>query len=306
MIGVQQAREMLRAGFTTVRDIGNSGTFVDVELRRAAEQGAIWGPTIVTAGMIIAPFGGQSQLNPERPQLGEIEYLYADTPDEMVRAVRRAVHFGAQVIKIVVDNQEYLYTAEDVRVLVDEAAHSGRDVAAHVLTDQGARNAILGGVASLEHAWGMSDATLDLARDSGVVVVTSDFTRDAMRAYGWPEDLIGQYRGTVVDRMRRALDRDVHIVFGSDLIWASEEKDRGRWTMEQLVAFEEAGATPLQILQAATVNAAGLMHMQGIRGRIAQGYAADIIAVDGDPMSDPTSLLRVSFVMKDGALVRRR
>jgi imidazolonepropionase-like amidohydrolase len=76
--------------------------------------------------------------------------------------------------------------------------------------------------------------------------------------------------------------------------------------MEQLVAFEEAGATPLQILQAATVNAARLMGMHSRRGQIAPGFAADIIAVDGDPLSDPTSLLHVSFVMKDGALVRER
>ncbi|MEJ2204868.1 MAG: amidohydrolase family protein [Gemmatimonadota bacterium] len=305
MVGVRQAREMLLAGFTTVRDIGNSGNYVDTELRMAAERGVIWAPTIITAGMIIAPFGGQSRLNPEAPELGTVEYLFADTPDEMVKAVRRNVHFGAQVIKIVVDNQEYFYSADDVRVLVDEARRSGRDVAAHVLTERGARNAIQGGVASLEHAWRMSDATLDLARDSGVVVVTSDFTLDALRAYQWPDALTRTYRALVVERMSRALNRGVDIVFGSDLIWASGEKDRGRWTMEQLVAFTDAGATPLQILRSATSGAARLFGVDGERGRIEEGYAADLIAVEGDPLDDIDALLRVSFVMKDGRVAKR-
>lgn len=305
MVGVRQAHEMLQAGFTTVRDIGNSGNYVDMELRAAVEQGLIWGPTIIAAGMIIAPFGGQSQLSPERPELGTIEYLYADSPDEMVKAVRRNVHFGADVIKIVIDNQAYFYSAEDVRVLVTEAARSGRDVAAHTLFDEGARSGIEGGVASLEHAWRMSDETLDLARESGVVIVTSDFTPDAMRAYEWPESLVQSFRSTVVDRMTRALARDVTIVFGSDLIWASPDKDRGRWTMEQLVAFTDAGATPLQILRSATTSAAELFGMEEERGRIADGFAADLIAVEGDPLLDIGALLRVTFVMKDGRVARR-
>jgi imidazolonepropionase-like amidohydrolase len=305
LVGVRQAHEMLQAGFTTVRDIGNSGNYVDTELRTAVEQGVVWGPTIITAGMIIAPFGGQSQLSPERPELGTIEYLYADSPDEMVKAVRRNVHFGADVIKIVIDNQAYFYSAEDVRVLVTEAARSGRDVAAHTLVDEGARNAIEGGVASLEHAWGMSDETLDLARERGVVIVTSDFTLDAMRAYEWPESVVQSFRSTVVDRLSRALSRDVGIVFGSDLIWASPDKDRGRWTMEQLVAFTDAGAIPLEILRSATTSAAKLFGMDEERGRIAEGFAADLIAVEGDPLQDIDALLRVTFVMKDGRVARR-
>jgi imidazolonepropionase-like amidohydrolase len=305
LVGVRQAHEMLQAGFTTVRDIGNSGNYVDTELRLAVEQGVMWGPTIITAGMIIAPFGGQSRLSPERPELGTIEYLFADSPDEMVRAVRRNVHFGAQVIKIVIDDQAYFYSPEDVRVLVEEAARSGRDVAAHALTDQGARNAIEGGVASLEHAWRMSDETLDLARVRGVAIVTSDFTLDALRAYEWPESVVQNFRGIVVDRLTRALARDVEIVFGSDLIWASPDKDRGRWTMEQLVAFTDAGATPLQILRSATTTAAKLFGMEDRRGRIAEGFAADLIAVEGHPLQDIDALLRVTFVMKDGRVARR-
>jgi len=300
LVGVQLARETLLAGFTTVRDIGNSGNYVDTELRDAVAAGTVWGPTIVTAGKIIAPYGAQSQLNPERPELGEVEYIFADTRDEMVRAVRQNVHFGAQVIKIVIDDQEYLYSADDVRIIVEEAARSGRKVSAHVLTENGARNAVEGGVASLEHAWRMSDEVLDLARENGVVIVTSDFTVSAMRAYGWPDSTIDSFRELLVDRMRRAFARNVEIVFGSDLIWASEVWDRGTWAMEQLDSFTEAGATPLQILRATTINSARLLDVADQRGRIAEGYAADIIAVDGNPLDDISALKAVSFVMKDG------
>lgn len=304
LIGVRQARETLLAGFTTVRDIGNSGNYVDIELRNAIAQGVVWGPTIIPAGKIIAPFGGQSHLNPERIELGSVEYFAADSPEEMIKAVRQNVHFGAEVIKIVVDGQPYLYTPDDIRVIVEEASHAGRKVAAHVLSDEGARNAIEAGVASLEHAWNMSDETLDMARAKGVSVVTSDFTVSAMRLYRWSEPLIRQFRGGLVDRMRRAYDHDVDMVFGSDLIWASPECDRGTCAMEQIDSFIEAGATPLQILQALTVNAARLLSMEGSRGRVAPGYAADIIAVPANPLDDISTLKNVTFVMKDGRVAK--
>jgi imidazolonepropionase-like amidohydrolase len=103
--GVVNARSMLDAGFTTVRDVGNEGNFACSSVRRAVENGTIVGPTILNAGRIIAPYGGQFQLQPDRPGLAEPEYLFADTRDEMRKAVRENVHFGARVIKIVVDDQ---------------------------------------------------------------------------------------------------------------------------------------------------------------------------------------------------------
>ena len=116
LMGVVNAREMLAAGFTTVRDVGNAGNYADTDLRRSIEEGWIPGPTVINAGRIIAPLGGQyHHLQPERPDLGEPEYLYADTPEEMRLAVRKNVLFGAKVIKIVVDDQPYLYSVDDVR-----------------------------------------------------------------------------------------------------------------------------------------------------------------------------------------------
>src|ERR1044071_5812099 len=119
ILGTVNAREMLEAGFTTVRDVGNAGNYVDTDLRRAVEQGLTPGPTIVNAGRIIAPYGGQYHLNPERRALGQPEYFFADTRDEISRAIRANAPSGARVIKIVVDAQPYVYTVEDIRFIVE-------------------------------------------------------------------------------------------------------------------------------------------------------------------------------------------
>ena len=144
IIGAAMAREMLESGFTTVRDVGNNGNYADTSLRNAIENGIVPGPTMINAGRIIAPFGGQYHLRPERVELGAPEYLVADTHDEMIKAVRENIHFGALVIKIVVDDQKYIYSPEDIRFIVAEAHRAGIKVAAHCMTEQGARNAARG------------------------------------------------------------------------------------------------------------------------------------------------------------------
>jgi len=106
--GVVNARTMLEAGFTTVRDIGNEGNFACSSVRRAIEDKMVPGPTMFNAGRIIAPYGGQFHLQPDKPKLAEPEYFFADTRDEMVKAIRENIHYGAKVIKIVVDDQPYI------------------------------------------------------------------------------------------------------------------------------------------------------------------------------------------------------
>ncbi len=101
ILGVANAKQMLESGFTTVRDVGNNGNYADTALRHAIENGLVPGPTMINAGRIIAPFGGQYHLQPDRPELGNPEYLFADTHDEMVKAIRQNIHFGALLIKIV-------------------------------------------------------------------------------------------------------------------------------------------------------------------------------------------------------------
>ena len=173
--GVANARAMLESGFTTVRDVGNEGNYACTSLRRAVQSGLVPGPTIINAGRIIAPYGGQFQMQPDKRGLGEPEYFYADTRDEMVKAIRENVHYGAKVIKIVVDDQKYIYSVDDIRFMIEEAARAGMKVAAHCWTHAGAHNAALAGVASIEHGFTMTDEDLELAKKNNVVLVGTEY-----------------------------------------------------------------------------------------------------------------------------------
>jgi imidazolonepropionase-like amidohydrolase len=301
LTGAANALSMLESGFTTVRDVGNAGLYADTALRQAVEQGLVPGPTIVNAGRIIAPFGGQFRVPAERPSIGVPEYMYADTRDEIRKAVRENVHFGAKVIKLVVDDQPYIYSVEDIRAAVEEAARAGLKVAAHCVTEQGARNAIEAGVASVEHGTAMTDALLSLARDRKIVLVATDFTADLLDRMA----MTGLYP-IEIDRSRRAQRIGVTMAFGSDVYIEVPGQSRGALAISEVKSAVEAGHTPRVILQMLSSNAARLVGVDEDRGRIAKGMAADIIAVRGNPMDNPTALSDVVFVMKDGRVVKAR
>jgi imidazolonepropionase-like amidohydrolase len=305
MIGVKNAKEALESGFTTVRDVGNSGNYIDTSLRHAIENGLVPGPTIINAGRIIAPFGGQYHLQPDRPGLGQPEYLYADTRDEMTKAIRENAHFGALVIKIVVDDQKYIYSVEDIKFIVEEARRAGLKVAAHCLTEQGARNAALGGVASIEHGFRMSDEALRLAKSNNVVLVGTDFTVRAAEALGLPTEVAKKFHDVFIDRLRRAHKIGVVMAYGTDTFAAIEGETRGTMAISYIDSFVEAGIPPKDILQIMTTNAARLLGVEKQRGAIRPGMSADIIATPGNPLADIQALKRVSFVMKDGKVFRR-
>ncbi|HEX8457783.1 MAG TPA: amidohydrolase family protein [Pyrinomonadaceae bacterium] len=302
--GVVNSRDMLDSGFTTIRDVGNDANYVDTDLRRAIDQGLIPGPTIINSGRIIAPFGGQYQLQPERRHLGEPEYFYADTRDEMRKAIRENAHFGARVIKIVVDDQPYIYSVEDIKYMVAEAAGAGLKLAAHCVTEQGARNAAEAGVASIEHGFNMSDETLALAKKNNVVLVSTDFTEKAWMAYDLPQDVAKRFVERGIDRLRRAHKIGVTLAFGSDLIFSAPDETRGTWTISLVDIFVAAGIPPQEILRAFIPNAARLLGVEKARGAIAPGQFADIIATPENPLENISTLKQVNFVMKNGKVFK--
>lgn len=318
---VANAREVLDAGFTTIRDIGNAANYADTDLRRAIEEGIVPGPTIINAGRIIAPLGGQfptrtppafqqifgvgnqefiGVLRADGLDLGEPEYLYADTRDEMRKAVRENILYGAKFIKIVVDDQPYAYTAEDIRFLVDEAAAAGLKVAAHCLTDAGALSAIEGGVASIEHGHLMTDATLRAAKKNNTVLVGTDFPERIAEDMG----LAAVYE-IGLERAKRARKIGVTMAFGTDVMSTPQGYTRGSIAMTYPRVYAEAGYSNAEILQMMTINAARLLGVENERGTIKPGQAADIIATQEDPLEDLDALQEVSFVMKDGRVFRR-
>src|SRR5467141_1175622 len=209
--GVANGMAMLQSGFTTVRDIGNAGNYADVDLRRGIENGWVQGPTVVNAGIIIAPYGGQFHLQPEKKDLATPEYLFADTRDEMRKAIRQNLHFGARFIKIVVDDQDYIYSPDDIRFMIAEAHASGLKLAAHCWTHPGAHNAAEAGVDSIEHGFRMTNDDLELAKKNNVTLVGTDFTEQMIKATGGnPAE-----HQVWVDRLKRAYKISVNMAFGT-------------------------------------------------------------------------------------------
>lgn len=304
ILGAQFAKEMLEAGFTAVRDVGNSGEYLDMDLEKAIRFKRVVGPTIIPAGRIIAPFGGQFWDTPADPKLlNSPEYYFADSHDEMRKAVRENLYWGAKVIKIVVDDQRYQYSADDIRFIVGEAARAHVKVAAHVITEEGAKAAIEAKVASIEHGWKLTDEDLALAKKNGVVLVSTDFTVKQLEADGWNEEDSKRIHAARVERLRRAYKAGVTIVFGTDIM-SNLRESRGAQSLEYINSFIEAGVPPADILRAITSNAARLLDIEKERGPLKVGLAADLVAVPGNPLEDVTTLQKVSFVMKDGVIIR--
>jgi len=293
--GVANALGMLEAGFTTVRDLGNAGDYADTQLRKAIEAGIIPGPKMFNAGRIITPFGGQFTLASEKRHLGEPEYLYADTRDELLKAIRENIYFGANVLKIVVDDQRYLYSVDDLMFIVSEAARAGVKVAAHTWTAAGAHNAVEAGVASIEHAQRITDEDLATAKRKGVILVGTDFQTIEYQVAERPVWL---------DRLKRAHRAGVAMAFGTDVIHGVGA-ERGRLAMTGIDPWMDAGIPALALLQAMTVNAARLLGVSQDRGSLRAGMAADIIATEGNPLENPQTLKRVTFVMRNGRVIKR-
>jgi imidazolonepropionase-like amidohydrolase len=303
--GVRHAKEMLESGFTTVRDVGNSGDHLDSDLDKAIRFGEVPGPTMIFSGRIISPFGGQFSDTPTDPKmLDNPEYLVADSRDEMRKGVRENIYWGARVIKIVVDGQKYSYSADDIRFIVEEAARAGVKVAAHVQTEPGARAAIEAGVASIEHGWVLTDEDLALAKKKGVTLVSTDFTVAELLVDGMEQEAAERTHQKYVARLKRAWAAGVDVVFGTDVMSDIRGRTRGDVSMEYVDSFKEAGIAAPDILRAMTTRAAVLLGVEKERGALRPGMAADLVATPEDPLRDIDGLKKIDFVMKDGKLVR--
>lgn len=307
--GLHNARGVLESGFTTIRDVGNEGDYASVDLRKAIERGWFTGPTIVTTGKIIAPFGGQLPgVPPEAGPFWHYEYLDADTPDEFRKAVRRNIYYGAQAIKLVCDSNAYHCSEAEVRAAVEEAHGAGIPVSVHVLADEAARAVIMAGVDSIEHGTMLSDAVLQLMKDHSVALVSTPFPAEHLAAMfppGNPFGLDAQAMSAAgIDGLKSAHRLGVTLVFGTDVVLDLPGRTRADMMLDYLDVWAAAGIAPADALRAMTVAAADLLRVGKERGAIATGQAADIIATPEDPLAHIQALRKVYFVMKDGEVVR--
>ena len=307
--GMHNAQLVLNQGFTTLRDVGNSAEYAMSDVRRAIDAGWFIGPTIIDSGKIIAPFGGQSRdIPPRQGAFWQFEYIDADGPEEVRKAVRTNIYYGAGVIKLVADNNPYHYSIDEFRAAVDEAHRAGIPVAVHVYSGDALDNAIEAGVDSIEHGFDLTDAQLGRMKAKGMFLVGTDFPRKHLDIVGTSGGILPEpavLAPKIIDRLRRAHRIGVRMAFGSDTVIDMLGRTRADLMFDYLAVWREAGVPPADILKAMTVNAAELLRVDKARGSLREGLSADLVAMPADPLSDIENLRKIDFVMKDGKVVRK-
>ena len=298
---VSNGMQMLSSGFTIVRDMGNAGNYADTAHRVAVEQGWVPGPTIINSGLIIGGMGGQFWPTPEMALDHNIvypEYLDADTNDEIVKAVRQNILFGAKVIKIMVDSKPYGYTVDEMKLFIDEAAKAGMVVEGHVQTPDGARRAIEAGIWSIAHSEALDDETHKQMAAKGIWRAG---TETPFTAYRGSQE---QFEATVAG-LQNAYRNQVPLTFSTDADYYVPGMSRGEVAIDFLLTWKAAEIPAPEILKAMTTNGYKCSQTENERGPIKAGLAADFIAVPGNPLDDIDALRNVQFVMKDGLVFKR-
>jgi imidazolonepropionase-like amidohydrolase len=307
--GLRNSMDVLHAGFTTLRDVGNSAEWAMSDVRRAIEAGWFVGPTIIDSGKIIAPFGGQSRnIPPRQGPFWQFEYIDADGPAEIRKAVRTNIYYGAGVIKLVADNNPYHYSIEEFRAAVDEAHRAGIPVAVHVYAGDALENAIEAGVDSIEHGFDLTDAQMKRMKLKGIFLVGTDFPRAHLDIVGTSGGILPEpavLAPKIIDRLKRANSIGVRMAFGSDTVIDMKGRTRADLMFDYLAVWRAAGVAPMDILRAMTSNAAELLRINKTRGSIGPGLNADIVATPANPLDDIEALRKIDFVMKDGKIVRK-
>jgi imidazolonepropionase-like amidohydrolase len=296
---VSNGMTMLVKGFTIVRDLGNNANYADSALRAAIEQGWLPGPTLINSGLIIGGFGGQLNPVPEREMLIYPEYLNADTPDEIVKAVRRNILFGAKVIKICVDCKPYGYTADEMKLFVSEAAKSGLKVAGHVQTKAGAMHAIEAGIWSIEHSNALDDEAHKAMAQKGIWRVG---TETPISTYHSPNEARFKRQ---TEGMKNAWANHVKMAFSTDADYYIPGMTRGEVVLDFLKSWKAAEISAPGILKIMTTNGYQVCDIADKRGPIKVGLPADLIAMRGNPLQDIDALRDVPFVMKDGLVFKK-
>ncbi|HKS80677.1 MAG TPA: amidohydrolase family protein [Candidatus Acidoferrales bacterium] len=319
LLGAKNGRDDLEAGITTVRDVGNSGVNGDVALRWAIEHGWVQGPRMITSTRALAAQGGQfGHLIPEAQNIIEQEYVTIHGPESARQAVRQALYDGATCIKVIVNGSPANVTLDEMKAIVEEAHTSGVKVAAHAIGDAATRIAAEAGVDSIEHAYVVKDDVLKMMAEKHIYLVPTDGTLKTFEDMSFgtrqpseaerrsAEQDFGPFVKLEQDRLRRAIQFGVPIAAGSDMYLTMPRMNRGQASLLLYEAYFETGMTPMQIIHAATRDAADLLGMKNRVGTLEAGKLADVIAVPGDPMSDVKALEHANFVMKGGEVIAEK
>jgi imidazolonepropionase-like amidohydrolase len=300
---VSNGMTMMNAGFTMERDLGNNANYADTALRVAIEQGWVPGPTIINSGIIIGGFGGQFTPAPEREMLIYPEYLNADTNDEIIKAVRRNILYGAKVIKICVDCRPYGYTVDEMKLFVAEAAKAGLKVAGHVQTHPGAMRAIEAGIWSIEHSGALDDEAHRAMAQKGIWRVGTETPLTDYHTGNTPQAQ-NRYKRQE-DGIRNAFSNHVKMAFSTDADYYIPGMTRGEVVIDFLKSWKDADIPAREIMKIMTVNGYRVLDISDKRGPIKPGLPADLIAMRGNPMESIDSLRDIRYVMKDGIFFKK-
>jgi len=316
---VPNARMTLESGFTTVRDVGVYRALNDVALRDAINKGYIVGPRMFVAGAYVTITGGAGAMTGQAPDIKlpwDFNYGEANSPWEIRQKIRQLAHDGVDHIKLLSsgavlthgsnpNSQEF--TLEELQAAVNEASKFGLRVASHAHSPQGIKNAILAGVASVEHATMIDDEGIALAKQHGTYLDMDIYDDECIQAAGKanniPADFLEHDRdlGELQRRnFTKAVKAGVKMSFGTDAGVCPYDL-----AAHQFAFMVKYGMTPMQAIQSATINAADLIGKPEQFGSVHVGKFADIIAVDGDPIADIRQLEHVTLVMKEGVVYKQ-
>jgi imidazolonepropionase-like amidohydrolase len=305
---VTAARAALGYGFTTIRDLETEGAmYADVDVKTAVDRGIIPGPRMLVATRALAPTG----MYPLTGYSWELDMpagaQLVDGADNLRRAVREQVKYGADWIKVYADRDAYVgddgrlhswpnWTDEELKAIVDESRRLGRSVAAHARGWEGIDAALRAGVQSIEHGDGLTPDLIDRMIRQRVYWCPTVYVGARPQAGAPP------LRATMAELKRKAFGEAVRRGMG-ELIAFGTDAGGFAWTenpAQEFAFYARYGMTPIQTIRTATANAAKLLGRDKDLGSIAQGKLADLVAVDGDPLADPTALTRMKWVMKGG------
>lgn len=311
--GAVNARATLEAGFTTVRDLGSFG-FADIALRDAINEGDALGPRTLVSGEPLSITGGHGDDTYLAPEFNYTDGGVADGVAGVVHTVRRNIKYGADVIKMMAtggvtseadDPKAEQFSPEEMRAIVETAHRLGRKVAAHAHGTRGIKDAVLAGVDSIEHGSFIDEEGIQLMKQHGTYLVPTvyafDWEQDNAAKTGMTPNMLRKLTsvGSVAQQnIGRAFRGGVKVAFGTDATMFPHGLNA-----REFGVMVRLGLTPLQTVQAATINAADLLGWSDRVGALDAGKYADLIAVNGDPLTDVTVLEHVHFVMKGGEIV---
>ncbi|MBO6588955.1 MAG: amidohydrolase family protein [Muricauda sp.] len=307
--GVVHAEKTLLAGVTAMRDLGSEGAgYTDIYLKKSIDEGLVPGPRTLMAGPAIVATGAYGPKGFHDGVQVPLGAVPVTGKDRAMEEVRTQLGNGANLIKIYADYRwgkdepsQPTFLQEEIDAMVATANTAGRYVVAHASTPEGMRRAIMGGVETIEHGDGGTTEIFELMKTKGIALCPTLAAGDAIEQYkGWqkgkepdPERIAKKKKSFAL-----ALESGVEIVFGGDVgVFTHGENYR------ELELMVDYGMKPLQALQSATSVNARILHFQEL-GMIQEGYLADIIAVEGNPVQDISRMRRVKFVMKDGSIYK--